>query len=185
MQDIFWEPIDGDGFEHLKVKDQKDLIFFDGIIIRKQDDVTYRVFYQITCDASWKFRKLELTVESDTPKTLNLSVDKSGLWYDDKGLWYQQLDGCIEPDISFTPLTNTLPINRLNLQEGETAKIKVAYINLPELTITPVSQSYACISRTEKKSTYLYKNLDSGFEAEIQVDKDSFVINYPDMFQRV
>jgi len=185
MQDIFWEPIDGNGFEHLKVIRQKDFIVFDGIIIRKIDDKTYRVFYQLTCDNSWKFRKLEITVESDTTKSLSLSVDKSGLWYDDKGQWYQELDGCIDPDISFTPLTNTFPINRLNINVGETVNIKTAYISLPELKVTPVLQSYTCKSKVENESIFVYKNLDSGFEAGIQVDKDSFVVNYPDLFKRI
>lgn len=185
MQDIFWESIDNKGFEHVKVTRQKDFIHFDGIIIRRQEDRTFRVFYRITCDNSWKFRKLELSLGTGTVKTLNLSVDKSGLWYDDKGLWHQQLDGCIDPDISLTPLTNTLPINRLNMNQGETIKIKTAYISLPELTVNPVEQLYKCISKGERESVYLYKNLDSGFEAEIYVDKESFVTNYPGLFFKV
>lgn len=185
MRDIFWEFTENKGFEHLRVIRQKDFILFDGIIIRQDEDRTFRVFYQLLCDTSWKFRKLELSVDSGTIKNLNLSVDKSGLWYDDKGQWYQQLDGCIEPDLSFTPLTNTLPINRLNIQEGETIKIKTAYISLPELKVSPVTQSYQCLSKKDNESIYLYKNIDSGFEAEICVDKDSFVTSYPGLSVRV
>jgi len=185
MRNIFWEFANGKGFEHLRVLKQKDFIHFDGIIICKEDSSTFRVFYQLMCDTSWKFRKLELSIESDTTRNLNLSVDKSGLWYDDKGLWYQQLDGCIEPDISFTPLTNTLPINRLDIKEGETFEIKTAYISLPELTVNPVMQSYRCISKGKDESIYLYKNTDTGFESEIYVDKDSFVTNYPGQFLRI
>lgn len=185
IRDIFWETVDNGGFEHLKVTNQKDLYHFDSIIIRKLEDKVIRVFYQLVCDTSWKFRKLELTIDGNTKKSLSLNIDKSGLWYDDKGAWYQQLKGCIDPDISLTPSTNALPINRLNLNEGEAKEIKVAYINLPELTVSPVRQSYKCISKNEDGGIYLYKNYDSGVEAEIQVGKDSFVVNYPDLFRRV
>jgi len=186
MQDIFWVYLENIGFEHLKVITKKDLVVFDGIIIRRmEDNKTYRVAYMITCDIIFQFRKIELTLEGESKKELSLNLDKTGLWYDEKGMWHQELDGCHEPDINFTPLTNTLPINRLNLEIGETKQIKTAYIALPQMTISPVIQSYECLAKDENGAIYLYKNLTSNYEAELSVNAGSFVKEYPGLFKMI
>lgn len=45
-------------------------------------------------------------------------------------------------------------------------------------------QRYTCLQRTNKGARYHFESLRSGFEAEISVDKDGFVTEYPGLFTR-
>ena len=82
-----------------------------------------------------------------------------------------RLKDCIDVDISITPFTNTLPINRLKLSQMQ-SKNKSSLYKYLKVEIKPVEQSYQCLSATK----YLYKNVPNDFEAEITVDESGFVI---------
>ncbi|MEZ5648695.1 MAG: putative glycolipid-binding domain-containing protein, partial [Alphaproteobacteria bacterium] len=109
-------------------------------------------------------------------------ADGEGQWKDQNGILVSELDGCIDIDISATPFTNTLPIRRLNLKQGEAADLSVVYIAVPELAPRKVRQRYTCL---EPGKIYRYEGLDSGFAAEITVDDDGLVIDYPGIFRRM
>ena len=92
------------------------------------------------------------------------------------------LAGCIDVDIAATPFTNTLPIRRLNLAEGQARDIRLAYVPLPHLEVEPVAQRYTCL---EEGRRYLYEGLFRRFQGELHVDADGLVLDYPDTFKRV
>jgi uncharacterized protein len=70
-------------------------------------------------------------------------------------------------DISLTPLTNTLPVKRLQLKKGQSKEIAVIYFDLLDAQVKPVRQKYTRLSATE----YLYENVPNDFEAKIKMDK--------------
>jgi hypothetical protein len=115
------------------------------------------------------------------------------LWVDDDGSWrhrgFEQvpdLTGCIDIDIAVTPFTNTLPIRRLQLlEEGQSAEIAVAWIHIPELTIENARQRYTLLERTGTGARYRFEGLSSGFQADLDVDADGLVIDYPGLWERV
>ena len=88
--------------------------------------------------------------------------------------------GCIDIDISLTPLTNSLPINRLQLKQNEAQEIKVIYFDLLAQQIKPATQKYTRL----KDLSYRYENVPNDFEAVIQVDASGFVADYPTLFMR-
>jgi hypothetical protein len=92
------------------------------------------------------------------------------------------IEGCIDIDIAATPFTNTLPIRRLQLAEGERRPISVAYIATPDLQVTRVEQAYACIGLNRE---YRYEGIFRNFTANLQVDADGLVIDYPTLFTRL
>jgi hypothetical protein len=50
------------------------------------------------------------------------------------------------------------------------------------LTVKPQAQAYTRV----RDRLYLFENLDgSGFTAELPVDKDGLVLDYPELFRRV
>ena len=88
-------------------------------------------------------------------------------------------------DIEITPFTNSLPVRRLNLAAGESAEIEAAYVAFPELTVGPARQRYSCLERAGPTgSRYRYENPASGFTAELELDRDGLVLDYPALFQR-
>jgi hypothetical protein len=65
---------------------------------------------------------------------------------------------------------------------GERRQFRMAWLFAPELTLHPQPQAYTRL--TER--SYLFENLDgSGFRAELPVDDDGIVLDYPDLFRRV
>jgi hypothetical protein len=110
---------------------------------------------------------------------IRLERDGSGNWWKD-GARAPEFDGCSDVDIPLTPFTNTLPINRLNMAEGEQRQIRVIYIDLLEQKVTPVDQKYTRLSA----GTYHYENVPNDFEATIEVDEWGLVVDYPELFIR-
>jgi hypothetical protein len=105
---------------------------------------------------------------------------------DGKGNWesnhrgIDDFSGCIDIDMSITPSTNSLPIQRLNLPVGEEAEIQVLYVDILKNTLVPVKQKYTRLSEHE----YKYENVPNDFETTIRVDESGFVTDYPGLFVR-
>jgi hypothetical protein len=80
-----------------------------------------------------------------------------------------------------TPATNALPIKRLNLAVGESSEIQVAWIRVPSLAVVRAGQRYERLS----PDTYRYTSLESGFQADIQVDASGLPIRYGNIWERI
>ena len=115
-------------------------------------------------------------------RRIELASDGAGSWSDGSGARLTQLDGAIDIDLTVTPFTNTLPIRRLDLQEGKSADIVVVYIDLPELSLTTDPQRYTCL---ESGRRYRFESLDSDFVREIETDEHGLVVTYPGLFRRL
>ena len=90
------------------------------------------------------------------------------------GLALDTVGGCIDVDLGITPVTNTLPIRRLQLAVGEHADVVASWVRFPLLTIEPLSQRYARIA----DHRYGYESA-TGFSCDLDVDDDGIVTRYP------
>jgi hypothetical protein len=65
---------------------------------------------------------------------------------------------------------------------GERREFRMAWVDGTALTVRPQAQAY---TRLEER-LYRFESLDgSGFTAELPVDEDDLVIDYPALFHRV
>jgi uncharacterized protein len=148
-----------------------------------QEHGPFRLTYQLAWDGSWQIRNAELVVatERDT-RSLHLQTDGQGRWRHDDGRAIGELDGCMDIDIWPTPFTNSFPIRREPMAIGERRQFRVAWIFAPDLTFRPQPQAYTRLA----DQRYLFENLDgSAFRAELSVDEDGIVVDYPKLFQRL
>jgi hypothetical protein len=120
-------------------------------------------------------------VTEDSPPATGSSVISAGA-FGAQANPLHALSGAIDIDLSITPFTNTLPIRRMDLAHGQSADIVVAYIRVPELTVTKDPQRYSCI---ESRDRYRCESLDSDFVREIETDRDGIVVTYPGVFRRI
>lgn len=149
-------------------------------IIGYYEERIYIVDYQITTNHRWETLSVEINARhSNQIESIKLASDGKGNWTS-HGKPAGHLKGCIDVDISLTPLTNTLAINRLRLAVNEGKKIHVVYFDLLSNQIKPVHQKYIKLSDSE----YKYENVPNDFEAKIQVDDAGFVVDYPMLFVR-
>ncbi len=179
---ILWEPWDGPGLEHLHLTSSASGdTLADSVILGVAGGVPFRARYTVQCDAQWRVRAVRIDMLDATNRRLDLYADGAGHWSDDAGAELPGLAGCFDIDISATPFTNTLPIRRRALETGSAADITVVYIDLPALTAQPAMQRYTRLS----EDRYRFEARGDGFTAELPVDPDGLVLDYPGLFRRI
>ncbi|TCN28530.1 putative glycolipid-binding domain-containing protein [Sinorhizobium americanum] len=182
---VRWRPLEGEGLEHLTLSQTETA---DGAVIRavsvligNRGGASYGVRYRIDCDETWLVRKL--MVDTTDGRSLHLRSDHPGQWATARGAALPEFDGCIDIDLAGTPFTNTLPIRRLNLTRASgTARLKMLYVPFDSFEPTVDGQHYTCI---EDGKLYRYQAEDRSFTADLPVDEDGLVIDYPTLFQRL
>jgi len=179
-----WSHVETPGMEHLRIDLTPRGIVADGIVLGVESGLCFRLRYEVRCDPRWRVRQVEAGLMNDG-RNLKLSSDGEGRWFDEAGGAVAALDGCLDVDITATPFTNTLPIRRLAMKQGEAADIKVAYITIPELRVVPDEQRYTFVGADGAGGRYEFVQKSSGFTAVIRVDEDGLVEEYPELFTRV
>lgn len=182
-RDIYWTPWIEAGAEHLAVTFDADGAHADGLILCCRDGRPLRAHYRLDVDTAWRVRHLHLAL-LDGERVLRMDTDGEGRWTVDRKP-APDLDGCLDVDIQITPFTNTLPIRRLNLAKDEKADLRVAYVPVPDLAVRPVEQRYTCLEPHDPDGgSYRYEGLFRSFAADLPVDPDGLVIDYPETFRR-
>jgi hypothetical protein len=180
---LCWRRIlDNNSLEYAVAKPLTTGLELVGTIVAIQDEAPLEVHYRIQRDADWRTRAVSIEQRLGLQhSSLSLVVDTGGTWRDQRGDLIDTLAGCLDVDLELTPITNSLPVNRLNLAVGQVEEIVVAWIRFPSLEIVRASQSYERLA--ERK--YRYRSLGSGFTAEIDVDEIGLTVRYEGIWERV
>jgi len=185
IRTICWTPIwnknrEGVGLEHLLLTERA----ADSVIVAFDDERgPFRLTYRLTWDEAWQLRDAELVLATErSTRSLTLRTDGQGYWRDGDDRAIDALDGCMDIDIWPTPFTNSFPIRRASLALGERREFLMAWLFAPDLTVHPQPQAYTRLA----DRLYLFENLDgTDFRAELPVDEDGIVLDYPELFRRV
>ena len=168
------------GLEHLLLAEH----LADSVVLAfDEKHGPFRLTYRLAWDDSWRLRDAELVaVTKRLTRSLSLRTDGQGHWHRGDGRTIDDLNGCVDVDIWPTPFTNSFPIRREPMAVGQRRQFQMAWIFAPELTVQPQQQAYTRLA----ERLYLFENLDeSGFKAELPVDEDGIVLDYPGFFRRV
>lgn len=152
-----------------------------GTIVAVHEREPLEVKYRLQCGPDWSTRAVSIEQRRGFQRSaLSLAVDDAGAWSDSRGK-LDSLTGCLDVDLELSPITNSLPINRLNLGVGQVEEIAVVWVRFPTLEIVHARQSYERLS----DRTYRYRSLGSGFTADIDVDESGLTIRYEGIWERV
>lgn len=173
------------GMEQLHIENNKVGINADGVVVGIRDGKPFRIRYQIKTDLQWRVQQLKIELLDQASQKLQLKSNGAGQWQQGDGTPIPELDGCIDVDLSATPFTNTLAIRRLTLQPGNTRDLSVVFVAVPEMEVRPVPQRYTCLETHSQGGMYKYEGLLRNFSADLLVDRDGLVIEYPKAFRRV
>ncbi|WEX76965.1 putative glycolipid-binding domain-containing protein [Sinorhizobium numidicum] len=181
---VRWRPLEGEGLEHLTLRPLNAsfgaAIRAESVLIGERGAAAYGLHYRIDCDA---WRVTSFTIDTTDGRSLHLLSDGNGHWRKADGTPLPLFDGCIDIDLAGTPFTNTLPIRRLNLvRQSGTAKLKMLYVPFDSFEPTVDGQHYTCI---DDGKLYHYEAEDRSFAADLPVDEDGLVVDYPTLFQRL
>ncbi|MFZ5791403.1 MAG: putative glycolipid-binding domain-containing protein [Pseudomonadota bacterium] len=182
----FWASWEGPGLEQMRLRLDATESVAHGLVMGVADGLPFRLHYKIKWGADWHTRKVVLELHTlQGVRELSLKSDGRGHWRDEHGDPLPELDSCLDVDISVTPFTNTLPVRRLDLEPGRSAELRVVYIAVPALTAKPAEQRYRCRERKSGRQLVTYEGLSTGFKADLELDADGLVIDYPGIFRRL
>jgi hypothetical protein len=133
----------------------------------------YRVSYELDARGDWITRSLRVAVPG--AGELELRHDGAGRWQD-----RPELDGALDCDLAYSPLTNLMPIRRHALHErAGRVDLVMAWVSLPDLGVHRSAQRY------EHLRPGLVRFSSEGFTADLELDADGLVATYPRLARRV
>jgi len=139
----------------------------------------YAVHYEIELDARWRTRKV--VVHNDTvdgPRSTELLSDGEGAWTVDGGA-APHLDGLYDVDLEASACTNTLPVHRLDLPQGELVSASAVYVQALDLQVRRLDQTYRRLD--DHRFDY---HSEGGFHAVLVYDSYGLVLDYPGIATR-
>lgn len=177
---IVWKNSLINATEFVKI-DKEELTTVKGYITGEGYEKPWQINYTLTINSRWEVQTVFVDVMSEQNYTIQLYKNEQLQWMNENGEHLPAFDGCVDVDISFTPFTNSLPINRLQLTTGEGHDLRVVYIDIKQGICKPVKQRY--LNKGDK--VYKYENEDSGYMSELLVDSEGYVVDYPGVWQKV
>lgn len=180
MRSILWRGIPYKSWEHCKIEKDPNGFFVNSEITGSYQGQVYSVLYGLKIDRNWRVNEFNISADVEGVEK-KLAGRKGGEdWLIDNTV-IAEFSGLLYIDISVTPFTNTLPVNNLLLDIGESTEIDVLYIDVLNHKIEMVKQRYT----RKTKDQYFYENLNSDFSALIQFDSKGIVKSYPGLFEEV
>jgi len=154
----------------------------------------------LECGPDWVTRRLSVRARGDGwARSLDVTRGDAG-WSarrrkdeappEDVDLGPLGLDDALDCDLALCPVTNTMPILRHDLvaaaRAGEDRSVDfvMAWVDVPALTVHRSRQRYTALGPAGDGGA-LIGFASEGFTAELTVDADGFVVDYPTIGTRV
>ena len=172
---ILWRRLDEPGHESARLIRRESGWLLTGVAVFAHDRLPCRLDYQVTCDTGWQ--TISGKVEGWVGEKLieiEISVSPQRRWQLN-GEECPEVGGCTDLDLNFSPSTNLVPIRRLGLALGQGAEVRAAWLRFPNFTLEPLEQYYTRID----KGIYRYESAGGRFTAELKVNEEGFVTEYP------
>jgi hypothetical protein len=126
------------------------------------------------------------TTTVDTERQISVGRTEDGVWLIDRGegTSRKEFDGAADVDVAGMVTFTALPIRRLALhRKPATHELPVVYVSMPDLTVTLTKQTYRTVEVTAEGAVINYSVPD--FTADLTVDRNGMVIDYPGIAKRV
>lgn len=149
--------------------------------------------WELDVGPGWVTRALRVTTRGlGWARSLDLTRSDDGVWAADTsargdvdlpapGLADpESLVDAIDCDLGLCPVTNTMPIRRLGLltRDVEQTNLVMAWVEMPSLRVLRSDQVYASGPAGDRNHVR-YTSFSRDFSAQLTVDRDGFVLDYP------
>jgi hypothetical protein len=169
---ILWQRLDEPGVEWCSVEGLRGGRRIEGVALVALDGVPWRVDYTIDVDEAGATRRASIRAVGDGPThSIELEANGAGAWRRNDAVIIDAPD-CLDIDLGFSPVTNSLPIWRLALAPGGSREIRVAWVLFPSLEVVEGRQTYERLDEV----TWRYRSV--GFQADLVVGSDGLVEDY-------
>ncbi len=185
------------GIEFAEIAIADDRLSAVGVAIGTQP-LPYRLDYQLETGSEFVTTRLSVTSVGDGwRRELDLHRDIEGAWraatseeghldLPPAGIDTAGLQAALDCDLGLSPVTNMMPILRHNLLQGEGAiEFTMAWVSVPGLSVRADGQRYVHVSSGPARHVIRYEAADRTFAADITLDADGVVIDYPAIARRL
>ncbi|WP_295119588.1 putative glycolipid-binding domain-containing protein [uncultured Leifsonia sp.] len=186
-----WKGLDDpDRIDHAVVKFEKESMTAHGTSITS----AYASSWRLTVADGWVTRSLSVSVHgTGWTRSLELGRSANGDWsahatedgtpIDVRRLGFapDAFADAIDCDLGLCPVTNTMPIRRLGLLDGNTPPraLPVVWVDVPTLRVSLSTQMYS-----SGEGLVRYEVPSGEFTAGLTVDPDGVVVHYPELAER-
>jgi uncharacterized protein len=194
---VAWAKDDPFGIEFAEIQLAPRQLTATGVAIGNRP-VPYRLDYSLDTTPGFVTSRLRVSsIGEGWRRSLDLQRDQAGVWTitadqdgdadlpaagGDPGAFAHALD-C---DLALSPVTNLMPILRNELLVGGgPVELTTAWVSVPDLSVRPDSQRYLSLRMSPGERVIRYEATDGSFAADIAVDADGVVIDYPGIARRL
>ena len=181
MRALVWRGVEEWLAEHAQVDLHDDGVLATGVQLGAEPE-PYLVEYRLDVPSGWITRRLEVEASgAGWRRSLTLEHDGAGRWTAD-GERLADVDGALDCDLAFSPLTNLMPVRRSALHERTGSEdFVMAWVSVPDLRLHASPQRYEHV----RPGVVRFVALDGDFTAELELDADGLVVRYPRLAERV
>jgi hypothetical protein len=194
---VAWVKDDPFGVEFAEIGLGRGELRAEGVTIGGGPD-PYRLDYTLETAAGYVTSRLQVVSRGEGwRRTLDLQRDAEGSWTltsDERGrvdlppsggdaaAW----TGALDCDLGLSPVTNSMPILRHELLAGgDPVELEVVWVSVPDLSVHSDGQRYVPVRAGSDRSVVRYEATDGSFAADITLDLDGIVIDYPGIARRL
>jgi uncharacterized protein len=197
LRAVAWSKEDPFGVEFAEIALEYEHLRAGGVAIGS-DPEPYRLDY--TLETATGFVTTRLWVESRGDgwrRTLDLRRAADGTWSVDAdedgrgklppgGGDPTTLTGALDCDLGLSPVTNLMPILRHGMLAGEgPVEITTAWVSVPDLGVRADGQRYSFVRSERDSYVVRFETIDGTFAADITLDSEGIVIDYPGIARRL
>lgn len=160
-----------------------------GRMVRTTADGVFTASYRLVAGASGALERLVVDAACEgRERHLTITRDDGGVWLVDDGSGAARVDAgeALDVDLAFSPVFNALPIRRLGLhREKDEQTLPMVFVALPEGTVEYAEQTYRTVRTFSDGEPAVVGFSADDFAAEMTVDGDGMVLDYPGIAVRV
>jgi uncharacterized protein len=181
---VLWRRLDVAGLEYAMLQASVHGWLLQGDAITPIGGLPARMVYQIRVTPDWHTHRVavDLLVGAKRHRLHIVHHARRGWRTRPDNQPVAHIANCIDVDLGISPVTNTIAVNRLALEVGQSADIVTAWVRFPAsvhdaLTIAPKAQRYTRVEkhRYEYQSGVSHEELS--YRATLDVD-DAGLITY-------
>lgn len=156
---------------------------------RHEGAEAYSASYSLATDEVGVVQRLAVrTTRVQGEQHVTLTRSEEGIWLIDHltgqgtGTVRTNFGGALDVDLAFSPLFNGLPVRRLGLHHAAAQHdLPVVFVSLPGLEVGCVRQTFGTVAVGETTAVGFGSD---AFTAELTVDADGLVLDYPGLARR-